>query len=152
MTAINETTATDLATTSLTEDIDRLKRGQVSVMSSFTGSDRATQISVLSAMSSATPLDDVLGKEFKLANFVVQGIEMPDEETGELREVPRLILVDDSGKAYHAISQGVFSSLKNITAIMGMPGAVEGMWPVKVKAKREKTRKGYQVFTLEILG
>lgn len=137
-------------TASLADDIERLKSGSVAVMSTFTGDDRDSRVQVLKAMTDSTPLDEHLGKEIELANFVVQQVDMPNEETGELVQVPRIILVTTDGKALHAISQGVFSALKNITGVLGMPA--DGYWPVKVKPTQEKTRKGYKVFTLKITG
>lgn len=143
----NTTASTDVA---LADDIQRLKDGKLNIMSTFTGDDRGTKISILSAMTNTKPLDEQMGKELAVSHFVVQEVEMTDEETGELRGVPRVILVTDKGDAYHAISQGIYSSLKNITAILGMPE--EGHWPVKVKVEQEKTRKGFKVFVLKITG
>lgn len=142
----------------LMDDIDRMQHGQTNVMSTFTGGDRASKLEVLKAMSNSTPLDAVMDQEIELANFVIQPIEMEDEKTGNMVAVPRIILVTTDGTPYYAISSGIFSALKNISGILGMPGAdtetgeVNENWPVKVVPSKEKTSNKFTVFTLKITG
>ena len=69
-----------------------------------------------------------------------------------MRAVTRIILITEEGKAYHAISGGIFSALKNIASILGMPGSDNENWPVDISPVREKTRAGRQVFTLKVVG
>ena len=150
--SVNETA--DLAvfesngTATLERDIQALKSGDVNVFSSMASDSFEDRVSMLEKMTNSTPLDAMLDTPFNLAHFIIQPIEMPDEKTGEIQAVPRVILIDAEGNSYHAISTGIFSSLKNIAALLGMPGT----WPVPVKvtAKREKTRSGYNVFTLKM--
>ena len=147
---IIETASTD----GLTQDIEQMKQGTSNVVSTFKGGDRSTKIEILKAMTSAGSLEELIeeGKELNLANWVIKPVTLVNEETGEVREVPRIILVDDKGASYVATSVGIFSALKDISAIMGMPGEENGMWPIKVKPKGERTRNGNRVFTLVITG
>lgn len=140
------------STVGLMDEIQALKNGKTPVLSTMDGDDRASRIATLQAMTDSTPLDEVMGKELELANYVVQPVEMPDEETGELVQVPRIILVTSDGTAYHAISGGIFSALKNISSILGMPSKDNDEWPVKVTPSTVKTRKGHKVFTLKVTG
>lgn len=140
------------STVGLMDEIQALKNGKTPVLSTMDGDDRASRIATLQAMTDSTPLDEVMGEELELANYVVQPVEMPDEETGELVQVPRIILVTSDGKAYHAISGGIFSALKNISSILGMPSKDNDEWPVKVTPSTDRTRKGYKVFTLKVTG
>ena len=140
------------STVGLMDEIQALKNGKTPVLSTIDGDDRASRISTLQAMTDSTPLDEVMGKEIEVAHYVVQPVEMADEETGELVSVPRIILVTTDGSAYHAISGGIFSALKNISSILGMPSKDNDEWPVKVTPSTDKTRKGYKVFTLKVTG
>ena len=54
-----------------------------------------------------------------------------NEETGEVSVAPRVVLIDDKGKAYQSVSVGIYSSLKNIMFVYGDPSTWEK--PVKVK-------------------
>src|SRR5690625_5224 len=140
------------STVGLMDEIQALKNGKTPVLSTMDGDDRESRIATLQAMTDSIPLDDVMGKELELAHYVVQPVEMPDEKTGELLQVPRIILVTKDGKAYHAISSGIFSALKNISSILGMPSKDNKEWPVKVTPSTDKTRQGYRVFTLKVTG
>lgn len=146
---INEVMVADsMGTDSLANDIQSLKRGEVNVFSSFAASTHGERTEILRVMTNSSPLDEMIGKSLALKHFVIQQIEMPDQDTGELRAVPRVILVDADGKSYHAISSGVFSSLKNFVGILGMPS--EWPEPLTVTVIQDKTNKGYRVFTLRI--
>lgn len=142
--AVFETAGSD----SLERDIQNLKTGQVNVFSSMASDSFTDRVDMLEKMTNSTPLDDMLDTPFLLSHFIIQPIEMPDEKTGEIQAVPRVILIDADGNSYHAISTGIFSSLKNISGLLGMPA--DWPEPVKVTAKREKTRAGYNVFTLKM--
>lgn len=145
---LHETSSTE----SLLADIQTMKQGQTNVLSTVEGDDRASKLATLSAMTDSKPVDDILGEVIDLANFVIQPIEMPDEETKVMKPVTRIILIDKDGQSYHAISGGIFSALKNIAGILGMPGKGNEHWPIEVSPVREKTRAGRQVFTLKVVG
>lgn len=121
------------------------------MISTFSGGDRASKIDVMKALTTSTPLEDVLNREINLANFVIEPVDIADTETGEINQTQRATLVTDQGTAYHAISSGVINALERLTVIMGWPAESDD-WPIIVKPTQEKTRKGYRVFTLEIVG
>lgn len=129
----------------IAESVQSLADGKQTVFSTITGDDFATKMAVLNATTASKPLAENLNKKINLANVVVQIVEMADEQTGELREVPRTILIDADGTAYHAISNGVFRAVENILGILGAPDS----WPspVAVKVQREGTGNR-QYFTI----
>ena len=121
----------------------------VAVFSSLDADDFLTKARVASAVSNSEPLAEILGTPLTLRNYVGQVIEMPDEKTGILSAVPRIILLCDEGPK-HAISSGVMSALENITGILGQPSEWDG-FDVVVEAVEERTRRGYRVMTLRIV-
>ena len=137
-------------------DSDVLKRRLLSmndgsaVVSSFQTDNFETKAKVAQAVTNAEPLADHLGKELTLRNYVGQVIELPDEETGVLRAVPRIILLCDEGQFY-AISSGILSALENLTGVLGEPHS----WPIGarviVEAVQERTRAKRNVFTLKLV-
>lgn len=130
--------------------LEGMKTGNAgNIMSTFQGTDFATKVKTLKAVTNSKPLSENLGKTIMLENVVVQIIEMPDEKTGVLTEVPRIILVDADGTTYHAISNGIFKSLENTFALLGQPAAWEEALPVQVSEERSRT--GFRFMTLNVV-
>lgn len=124
--------------------VQALSAGATNVFTTIKGDDVASKLAVFEATTASVPLSENLNKPITLANIVVQVIDINDtddkgnpivdEQTGEVKvsTVPRTILIDKDGTAYHAISQGVFKSVENLTGILGVDPANWG--GVKVKA------------------
>lgn len=112
--------------------VEKLSEGRSSVFSTVKGNDHDSRMTVFNATTNSEPISENLGKVIDLVNIVVQVIDIADEETGEMATVPRTILIDRSGKSYHAISNGVFKSVENLLGVLGMPDT----WtkPVTIKA------------------
>ena len=62
---------------------------------------------------------------YKLANtmhtkrFLV--VNLIDEITGQQIKAPRIVIIDDNGVGYTCVSIGIFSALKKIFQIFGVP-------------------------------
>jgi len=125
--------------------IEKLAAGRATVFSTIQGDDFSTKLAVLNATTASEPIAENLNKPIQLVNVVVQSIDMADEQTGEVSAVPRTILVDKDGKAYHAISSGIFKAVENIIGILGQPHT----WPAPVAVKAIREGSGTrQYFTL----
>lgn len=126
---------------SLTSQLAKFRSGETSIVSSIVGTDFDTRLKVADAVTTSEALDDGnIDKTINLTNFVIQAVEMVNEQTGVVEDQPRVILIDDEGVAYHAISKGLFSSLGNLTAILGEPAS----WPRPVPAyvTKQKAKVG----------
>jgi hypothetical protein len=131
----------------LAAELVSLNKGSVPVFSTITGTDFASRVAVVNAMTNASPLADQIGKPFKLKDVVIQSITMPNERTGEIQAVPRITLITQEGHAFHAISDVVYTDLKNIFAIIGHPST----WPDALPVVAEKVKgKVGSFFTLRI--
>lgn len=137
----------ELAT--IASQVDNLNNGQVSVYSSIKGDDFASKTRVLAATTNAVPLSDNLGVTINLKDVVVQAIDLTDDETGEVDEAARIILLDENGTSYAAVSTGIFRALTNLFGILGEPHTWPAPLPVKVI--EEKGRKGYKFFTIRLV-
>ena len=129
------------------ESIATLRSG-AGVFSTISGDDMASKVKTLNAMTAAEPISEHLNKPIKLANFVCQAVEINDEKTGESLDAVRVILIDDQGKSYAAISDGIMGSLRDLVSILGEPSVWESPLPVKVI--EQKSRKGFRFFSLTI--
>lgn len=132
--------------------IDRFKNNNVKVMSTLQGNDFDLKIKVASAVASAEPIIEHVGKNLDLQHFILQGVTINDEtakdEAGNPTqlETVRAILLTADGKSYYAISSGIISGLENLVGIVGHPAQWEH--PVTVKVEQVRTRKGFTVFNL----
>lgn len=131
--------------------IDSLSRGEVAMFSTIAADTFDEKRRVLSLMTNAKSLasEEMLGKPINLRNIIVQAVEIADEQTGEVNEQPRIILVDDEDNAYSAISNGLIRSIESIMSMFGHPSTWEGAIPVEVVEKRG--RSGFRFYTLNIL-
>lgn len=93
-------------------------------------------------------LDDHKGEVLEIVDVAGHPVSLLDENTGEVVNAFRTILIDKNGKNYDAVSQGIVSSLQKIFAIVGEPTYNP---PLKIKVVEQKTRKGFKTNTIELV-
>lgn len=131
----------------LGSEIANLSSGQLDVFTTIQGEDFAAKLATLSAVSDSEPIQDNLNKTIHVANIVIQKVDMLDEESGELKAQPRVILIDKDGKAYHGISTPLYRDVKNWLSMLGMPSGWPAPLPVKIARAGSGTR---QYFTAKL--
>lgn len=127
--------STDIVSTAgdLHTEIANLNNGVTSVYSSIEGDDFESKTAVAKAVSSSVPLRDHAGKTLNLRDIIVQVADMTDEDTGEVTQAPRVILIDTEGVSYHATSNVILKDVRAIMGILGKPSTwPEGGVPVKM--------------------
>lgn len=135
--------------------IESLKAGNANVYSSIELNTLGDKIAVLKALTDAKSVDENLGAPIALVDFVVQAIEVRDNESGQLEPAARVILIDADGTAYAAVSSGLVRSLETITGVAGMPSK----WvddkgkktPINCTVVQERARSGYKFFTVKLV-
>jgi hypothetical protein len=112
------------------------------VYTTLNGSSRKDRAQALNAINApeSKGVSDYIGKTINLVNVVCHGISMQNEETGEMNNVTRTILIDSEGNRYACISKGVVESLNKIFGIFGLPSSWEE--PLPVIPQRIKAGKG----------
>ena len=128
-------------------EVAALGHGISSVYSSIEATDFESRLKTASAVSDSKPLREHLGEVIELANVVIQVIPMENEDTKELEDVTRVILIDKDGNSFHAISSVIFKDVQNLIGILGKPSS----WPepVSVAAKEDgKGRRRFMTLTL----
>lgn len=130
--------------------IDSLTNSENTFFSSIIDDgSRKAKVAIYNAINSADEkLDDHKGEVLSITDVVAHTVNLLDEQTGEIIECTRIVLIDEKGKGFECISLGVYSSLQKIFAIVGLPHWEE---PLKVKAVEQKTRKGFKTLTLELV-
>lgn len=111
---------------------------------------RRSSIAIYNAVNSkGESLDDHKGEVLEIVNVAAHPVRLVDENTGEVVDALRTVLITKDGKVFDAVSQGIASSLQKIFGIVGMPPWNQE--PLKIKVVEQKTRKGYKTNTIELV-
>ena len=94
----------------------------------------------------AEPLGNHLGEVIEVEHVIAHGVEIADEQTGEVREQPRVVLITPDGDAYQAVSWGVLKSLKMLAQMVSPPPFTPAL---RLKIQQLATRKGFRTYTLQ---
>ena len=68
---------------------------------------------------SENALADHLGAQIAITDMVAHSIELEDEITKKTVQAIRVVVIDEEGNGYHAISEGVVSSLQKAIKVFG---------------------------------
>lgn len=93
-------------------------------------------------------LSDCIGQVIDVVHVVAHEVELESEQTGELENHVRVVLIDKDNKSYATVSSGVMGSLKRIFAVVGQAPYIED--PLSVVVVEKKGRKGYKFLSLEM--
>ncbi len=91
---------------------------------------------------------DFINKQIKVANILVEIREILNEDSGEIETAPRVVLISDEGKAYQAVSKGIFSAVKNAFEVFG---AAPWDPPLEIEIKQVALGKG-SMLTFNVIG
>lgn len=97
--------------------------------------------------SSDKRLGDEINNVIELKNVYVEIVELHDDKTGEMTKAPRIVLIDSKGDGYTCVSTGIFSSLKKIFQVFGIPETWKS--PIKLKVK-QITKGEKKILTLAV--
>lgn len=132
---------TDTDGTSVRAEIANLANGRVTHFTSIRGNSFEDKVSVIDAMTNSVPIADNLGKVINVKDVVIVPVALVNEETGEVADQARIVLIDADGTAYHAISSGLFRSVQTFLQILGHPATWETPLPIKVQQAGTGNRK-----------
>lgn len=97
----------------------------------FHNMDAATKAVYFTATNNTQHrIREVIGETIMVKDVYVSTVTIVDDETGEVRQAPRIILIDENGIGYAACSKGVFNSLKNLFQAYGFPPEWESPLPI----------------------
>lgn len=100
---------------------------------SVQGGDRKAKALVYNAMNNPTHrVGDCINKKLMIKDVLAEVIDLENEETGELQQVPRVVLIDEKGESYQAVSNGIFNAVKKAIAVFGAPTWDEPL-PIVIK-------------------
>ena len=85
-------------------------------------------------------LADCINMKIKAKDLYIEIVNCTNEETGEVTACPRIVIIDDKGVSYQAVSLGIYSALKKVIQIFGAP-TWEKPISLEVKQVTKGTRK-----------
>ena len=91
---------------------------------------------------------DMIGKIIQVKDVFVEPVEMTNQETGEVTQAPRIVLIDDKGIGYQAVSIGIFSAIKKLFGVFGTPDT----WKKPIPLEVQQISKGIRnILTFKVL-
>lgn len=110
-------------------------------------STREGKIKLYSALQNAEKLDEHLNESLAMVNAVAQAVQVTDDQTGEVSNTVRVIIVTADNKAYAATSPTLAAGLNTMFGIFGTPNT----WtePLTIKVVERRSRRGFKFFTVE---
>lgn len=145
----NEIVAVDSAPLDAGEILAAFNNPDAAFYSTIQGVDFNTRKAVLKAVTTSISIrDEHLGKPINLKDWIVQVISLTNED-GTVARVPRIVLIDDKGKAFHCISDGVSRSLQNIAVVMGDPKNWDS--PLKIAVVEKSAGGTNRYMTIEVM-
>jgi hypothetical protein len=109
---------------------------------------RETAIKIYNAMNNTTGKIVDLKAPIIVTDIIAHNIQLVDEETGEMNDATRCVLITEDGQGYECVAGGVVSSIKKIVGIVGRAPWTPG---IKMMPREVRTRKGYRTLTIELI-
>jgi len=92
-------------------------------------------------------LADCINMQIKAKDLYIEVVNCTNEETGEVTACPRIVIIDDKGVSYQAVSVGIYSALKKAIMVYGAPTWVK---PVTMEVK-QITKGNKKMLTLNVV-
>lgn len=111
--------------------------------------DTKEKIEMYNALTSPVKkMSECIGDVLKVKNIAITPVEIEDRETGEIKILPKTIILTHDGDSYVAVSIGVYNSITGMYNIF-KEEFEKGEMTVKIRQKN--TRSGKQTLILEIV-
>lgn len=92
-------------------------------------------------------LADCINMTINAKDLYIEVVSCTNQETGAITACPRIVIIDDKGKSYQAVSIGIYSALKKVIQVYGAP-----TWEKPVKlAVKQITKGNRKMLTLNVV-
>lgn len=83
---------------------------------------------------------DCINMTIMAKDIYCETVTCTNQQTGEQQVCPRIVIIDENGVGYQAVSLGIFSGIKKVIQVFGMPTWGEPL-PLIVKQVTKGERK-----------
>lgn len=85
-------------------------------------------------------ISNMINMKIMAKDLYIEVVNCTNTETGVVTACPRIVIIDDKGKSYQAVSIGIYSALKKVIQVFGSP-TWEKPIPLEVKQITKGDRK-----------
>lgn len=110
--------------------------------------DEEKKILFKASNSPEKTLKDCINMTIDLVHVYAEQVTISDEKTGELTEVPRIVLIDKDGIGYGCASFGVYNGISKLMQIFGTPDTWKK--PLKIVVKQINKSAEKSILTIDI--
>lgn len=107
--------------------------------------DRA-KVTLYNACSNPKRLSDMVNMEIEMMHVYAEVIQIMSEQSGEMVNAPRVVIIDKKGQGYQAVSLGIYNSVKRILQLFGDPEHWDH--PHTVKVQNVNLQNGQHTYNL----
>lgn len=93
-------------------------------------------------------LKEYIGKDITVTGFMAHWVKVRNERTGKEEIAPRVIMIDDKGESYVAVSVGIMNAWKQVVFDIGYPSQEE---PIVIRPLIEKGKHGFEFSSFEVI-
>lgn len=111
--------------------------------------DDRDKVTLFNAVTTPAKLSDQINKQLTIRHIYVEVIQVTSEETGEIVNAPRVVLIDDKGNGYQSVGTGIYNAAKRMIGIFGDPA--DWATPHTVEVVNVSLPGGRHTFTLKII-
>ncbi|MDP4120850.1 MAG: hypothetical protein Q8876_07350 [Bacillota bacterium] len=128
-----------------------LTQKRTTAFCSFEAKSIADKAKLYTAMNNPDfRIGDEINTVIKAKDVFAEIVTCTNRDTGEQSTCPRVVIIDDKGKGHQAVSMGVFSAVKKLMQVYGLPTWTEPL-PLKVLQITKGDRK-LLTFAVDIKG
>lgn len=127
-------------------DISADIAGGTGAYCSMTAASDRDKVTLYNACSNPKRLSDMLNLEIKMKHVFAEIIQVMSEASGEMVNVPRVVIIDEKGQGYQAVSLGIYNSVKRILSLFGDPASWDH--PHTVRVQNINLQNGQHTFNL----
>lgn len=118
---------------------------------SMTAADDKARVTLYNACTSPEKLSSMINKRIKMLHVyaeIIQCAHVDEDKDGEttLVSCPRVIIIDENGKGYQAVSVGIYNAVKRIISMFGVPETWDR--PHTVEVQNVDLKGGQHTFNL----
>lgn len=116
---------------------------------SMTAEDNQSKVTLFNACSNPDKISSMIGKQIKMIHFFVEVIQTVSEQSGEIVNVPRVVIIDEKGHGYQGVSIGLYNSVKRVVSMFGLPGTWDKPHTVEVQQIELKQGRTFNLLMID---
>lgn len=135
----------ELAITRKPENMEVVKEILGTAMTTCSFDDPIDLVNIING--NAEDINDLINKPVIITDVMFQESYVVDEETGEVSDVIKTLMITEDGTLYGGISSGIAKCWKNAITVIGEDFR---NWAYEILIRQEKVKRG-NMYTLEIV-